>query len=115
MSMLDSRKKTCPNDACEAHKKKTKFSTKDMYCKECGSRLVFVCKRCGKEIVDEGPKHAVCPACEAKAADRRERAKELAKKAATPVVFVATAAVQVVKDPDKVKDVVTKIVNQVQK
>ena len=102
--MRDSRRKACPNPSCEVHEKKMKIGAKEKYCKQCGAALVFVCKKCGKEIVDEGPEHKICPTCQAEIADRKERAKEVAVKIGQRVAAVATIVI-----PAKLKDVVPAI------
>ena len=71
--MKDKRIKACPNPDCSKNKKHAKFKAEDTYCTECASRLVFVCAKCGRALEDRGPEHRICPVCEAKKADQRDR------------------------------------------
>lgn len=65
------------------------------YCSNCGSELVFVCKKCGSRIEDEGPKHTICASCEAERQDHQDAVVEVAQKVAAGAgaVGAATAAV----------------------
>lgn len=47
--------KGCPNKKCKCNKEKELFIVDQEHCSECGSELVFVCKKCYK-ILDDGKK-----------------------------------------------------------
>ena len=100
---IDLRKKGCPNPNCPLNKNKKKQSLKIEYCPKCGTKLVYVCAKCFREIKDEGPNHRICLRCEAEAEEKRDqmidRAKGVGMKAVQGVgVIAAGAAVKVVKE-----------------
>lgn len=89
----DHRKKGCPNEACERNKKKIKLSATEEFCPKCGSKLVYVCTKCFKEIEDIDTKHKVCRLCEAQAADKKQKVGDIAKKAGGGVVGIVAPVV----------------------
>lgn len=111
---IDLRKKGCPNPNCPMHQRRVKQGVDVKYCPECGTKLVFVCAKCFKEIEDKGPKHRICLHCEADAEEKRAKAvgqvKDVAGKAAQAVgVVAAGAAMKVVREQGvKMVDVVVK-------
>lgn len=69
----DKRVKGCPNVNCEMHKNKKQQDNKNDYCPKCGTKLVYVCKKCFKEIEDNGPSHTICSLCEAKEEEKKQK------------------------------------------
>jgi hypothetical protein len=65
MPKKDKRIKACPNSNCPDSQTRKKYKADDTFCTKCGSRLIFVCAECFKEIEDE-PGHKFCMNCEAK-------------------------------------------------
>lgn len=89
----DKRKKGCPNESCERHNDKIKLKATEEFCPKCGTKLIFVCSKCFKEIEDGDPNHRICRLCDAKRQEKKKviavKAKEAGKAAAgvvTPVV-----------------------------
>lgn len=70
----DYRKKGCPNTDCIRNKTKFYYKSTDQFCTICGEPLVLVCKSCFSKIEDTDIKHTRCAHCEAKIADRKEKA-----------------------------------------
>lgn len=111
---IDLRKKGCPNPKCPMHKKKVRQSVDVDYCPKCGTKLVFVCTRCFKEIEDKGPGHKICLHCQADADEKKAKAigqvKDVAGKAVQAVgVVAAGAAVKVAHEQgDKIANMVVK-------
>ena len=100
--MADNRKKGCPNEACEAHKKEIKWKAEESFCSKCGTKLVFVCAKCFKEIEDIDEKHKLCARCEQERNDNMQKIKEGAKNAGKAVAAVGGAiAVKAGKDIGK--------------
>ena len=106
----DKRKKGCPNESCEIHKKKVMLKSEIDYCSKCGSKLIYVCSKCSKEIEDIDKKHQICCFCEAyleeKRSHRIEKVKVGAGKAGKVVVSVVSPIVlgvvgKVIKDGQK--------------
>ena len=99
--MKDKRIKVCPNLNCECgtNIRKNKYSATDMYCKKCGSELVFVCSRClNAKIDDLGPDHKICAQCDAEIKDKSDKAKGYAKKAVGAVAGVGVVVVNAAKN-----------------
>ena len=101
----DRRVKGCPNENCEMCKKKVKQKPCNDYCPKCGTRLVFVCKKCFKEIQDIDEKHYICDRCGAAIKQRKSaaiekakndlgKAKKVAFDAAVPVAIGVVAKVE---------------------
>lgn len=105
--MNDGRVKGCPNEECKCHKKKKKYKSKEQYCSECGSQLVFVCKSCFGPIEDIDSKHKICLSCEAKRDDKKEKIKKVAK-----YVGGAVAAAGAVVAAGIVKQVENEVIKQ---
>ena len=95
--MNDKRKKGCPNQACQMHIKKVKYSADDAFCPKCGNRLIYVCAKCFGEIEDINEKHRICRACELKkeetGAKRKEQAINVGKKVGGVAVGIGAACV----------------------
>ena len=91
--MADKRSKGCPNISCEEYKKKVKHKADDAFCPKCGTRLIFVCAKCFKEIEDLDDKHRVCRGCEADALEKKEKVKDGAVKAGKAAVGLASTVV----------------------
>ena len=95
--MTDRRSKGCPNSSCEEHKKKVKHKTDDDFCPKCGSRLIYVCSKCFKEIEDTDEKHRICKRCKTESDEMKSKMKDGALKAGKSVAGLAgTVAVGVV-------------------
>ncbi len=77
----DRRVKGCPNEKCVMHLDKKKLDSDNEFCPKCGTKLIYVCARCFTEIEDLGTSHRKCRHCEAEAEAKKEKAKELGKKA----------------------------------
>ena len=75
----DKRKKGCPNEACELHKKQVKQGVEVDYCPKCGTKTIFVCEKCFCEIQDIDEKHIICDRCEAERKQKLEETKEKGK------------------------------------
>ena len=86
---IDMRAKGCPNPNCDLNKKKIRTKPGVAYCPKCGSKVVYVCKRCYKEIPDLGLDHKICDECEAKALERKQAAVRVAHDAGAKVVDAA--------------------------
>ena len=67
----DKRKKGCPSEFCEMHRKKVMQKSEIDYCPKCGTRMKYVCSRCFKEIEDIDKKHRICYLCEAELEEKR--------------------------------------------
>ncbi len=79
--VIDKRKKGCPNEKCEMHKKKKFQSLENDYCPKCGTKLVFVCTKCFRQIEDIDYKHRICNLCEAKEEEKKQNVINGIKKA----------------------------------
>lgn len=106
----DKRVKGCSNPECVNHVKKIKMKAEDEYCPKCGAELVFVCKKCFKEIQDIDEDHRICNHCIEEAQEKKEKriekVKDYGKKAAvaagTGIVAVGGKIVtKVMKDEEK--------------
>ena len=98
----DKRKKGCPNEACELHKKQVKQGVEVDYCPKCGTKTIFVCEKCFCEIQDIDEKHIICDRCEAerkqKLEETKEKGKGIAAKGGKVIIgFAGTVAVGVAK------------------
>lgn len=91
--MTDKRSKGCPNIICEQHKKKVKYKADNDFCPKCGTRLIYVCAKCFKEIEDIDEKHRICRGCEADALEKKEKVRDGAVKAGKAVVGLASTVV----------------------
>lgn len=114
--MRDKRTKCCSNEDCEhgSKRKKYKYSAGDLYCKACGSELVFVCSKCLGPLADQGLSHKLCMTCEAKAKDRKDNVAGAGKKVAGVAVGAAVAVGAFIKNDGvkKVADVAVKIIKK---
>lgn len=107
--MKDKRIKVCPNLNCECgiNIRKNKYTATDMYCKKCGSELVFVCSKClNAKIDDLGPDHKICAQCDAEIKDKNDVAKGYVKKVAgaaagVGIVIAKAAKNEMVKEAAK--------------
>ena len=92
---IDNRKKGCPNTECQMNSKKKQFNTDTNYCPTCGTKLIFVCKKCFSEIEDIGSKHKLCSLCEAEIEEKKknaaDKAKDIAGRAAKGVAGAVAA------------------------
>ncbi len=68
-----------------------KFSTKVNYCPVCGSKNIYICPRCFREIQDLGPSHRLCEFCEAEKQDKIDKLEDSVKKVGGRVVGGAAA------------------------
>jgi len=95
--MADRRSKGCPNSSCEGYKKKIKHKSDDDFCPKCGSRLIYVCSKCFKEIEDTNEKHRICKRCKTESDELKNKMKDGALKVGKSVAGLAgTVAVGVV-------------------
>jgi predicted RNA-binding Zn-ribbon protein involved in translation (DUF1610 family) len=103
--LYDRRVKGCPNENCEMCRKKVKQKPSNDYCPKCGTRLIFVCKKCFKEIQNIDEKHYICDRCGAAIRQKKSAALEIAKNglgkakkvavdAAVPVIIGVAAKVE---------------------
>ena len=81
----DRRTKGCPDEKCKMHLDKKKLDADDEFCPKCGTKLIYVCVKCFSEIEDLGIGHRKCRHCEAEAEAKKEKAKDLGKKAIAKV------------------------------
>ena len=44
------KNKGCSNESCQAYKKKRNYKETESFCSICGSPLVYVCKKCYKQL-----------------------------------------------------------------
>lgn len=113
--MKDKRVKCCPNMQCEHNRerKKHRYCASDRFCSLCGNELVYACAKCFDSIADEGPAHRICASCEAKAEDRKDKAKKIGGRVAAGATVVGAAAQQFVKAGGlkKVADAAKKIIH----
>lgn len=79
----DRRSKGCSNENCEMHINKVMQKSFYDYCPKCGTKLIFVCAKCFKEIENIDEKHKICNLCAAEAEDKRAERIEKIKKAGT--------------------------------
>lgn len=91
--MNDTRKKKCPNEKCDFNLKDKVFSNNVNYCPNCGSKLIFVCKKCHKEIEDLGPEHALCNRCIADKTAKKQKVEDKVKNTTEKIVGIAVGAV----------------------
>lgn len=70
------------------HTEKVKQSADNDFCPKCGATLVYVCKKCFRQIEDVDPKHQICKLCEAKAEEKHRERKEKAKSVAAKVTVI---------------------------
>lgn len=89
--MKDKRAKGCPTENCVMHTEKVKQSADNDFCPKCGAKLVYVCKKCFRQIEDIDPKHQICELCEAKAEEKHREWKEQANGIVTAAAAVGTA------------------------
>ena len=106
MKMKDKRAKGCPTENCVMHTEKVKQSADNDFCPKCGAKLVYVCKKCFRQIEDVDPKHQICELCEAKAEEKhrewKDKAKGIAAKVIIPVAAIGAGIVNKVgKDFEK--------------
>ena len=102
----DKRKKGCPNENCERHRNKIMLKATEEYCPKCGTKLIFVCAKCFREIEDIDSNHRICSLCEVERQEKKEAAAEKAKKAGKAVGGVVTSVIiaaggKIVKDFQK--------------
>ena len=111
MKMKDKRAKGCPTENCVMHTEKVKQSADNDFCPKCGAKLVYVCKKCFRQIEDVDPKHQICELCEAKAEEKhrewKDKAKGIAAKGIIPVAAIGAGIVNKV-GKDFEKDVINK-------
>lgn len=103
----DNRKKGCPNKACIMNSKKELQKNDIDYCPKCGTKLVYVCVKCFREIEDNNRKHRICGLCEAKKEEKRQDAIDKAKKGVVKagevvVPVVLGVAGKVIKNEQKI-------------
>ena len=107
-------------------RQKNKMKAEDEYCPKCGAELVFVCKKCFKEIQDIDEDHRICNHCIEEAQEKKEKriekVKDYGKKAAvaagTGVLAVGGKIVtKVMKDEEKeiVKEILVNCMENVAK
>ena len=114
---IDKRKKGCPNESCERHQKKIMLKATEEYCPKCGTKLIYVCSKCFREIEDIDSKHRICSLCEAEGQEKKDAAAGKAKNAGKAVVGVVAPVIiaaggKIVKDLQK--DSTKKIVKVVE-
>lgn len=85
--------KGCINAACVAHEKQTLYKDVDDYCSKCGSRLVYVCKKCHTQLPDSSEQ--LCERCLAEKQDKKDRNLKRAGVVLGGVAAVGIAAVNV--------------------
>lgn len=111
MKMKDKRAKGCPTENCVMHTEKVKQSADNDFCPKCGAKLVYVCKKCFRQIEDVDPKHQICELCEAKAEEKhrewKDKAKGIAAKGIIPVAAIGAGIVNKV-GKDFEKEVINK-------
>lgn len=109
--MKDKRAKGCPTENCVMHTEKVKQSADNDFCPKCGAKLVYVCKKCFRQIEDVDPKHQICELCEAKAEEKhrewKDKAKGIAAKGIIPVAAIGASIVNKV-GKDFEKEVINK-------
>jgi len=88
--------KGCIIDGCVANIKEIKYRADDNYCSKCGNPLVAVCKKC-RSVLPNDYERAYCIRCEAEREDKKDNAKDGAKKAAGAVASLGVAAVGIAK------------------
>lgn len=86
------RKKGCPNEACDMHTRKKRQNNKVNYCPKCGTKNIYVCPRCFREIEDLGPDHRLCEYCEADEKAKLAKIGDTVKSVGGKVVAGAAAA-----------------------
>ena len=111
MPLLDRRIKQCPNESCDKYKK-AKYKPSDLFCASCGTELVFVCKKCGSKIVDEGPSHTLCDRCDAIKQDKRDKIVEIAKEVAATAGTIGTFLIGLVNLPPEIKEKAQEVVKK---
>ena len=104
--VTDRRKKGCPNESCERHQKKIMLKATEEYCPKCGTKLIYVCAKCFREIEDIDPKHRICSLCEAAGQEKKDAAAGKVKSAGKAVAGVVTPVIiaaggKIVKDLQK--------------
>ena len=89
----DKRKKGCPNESCERHQKKIKLKASEEFCPKCGSKLIYVCSKCFRQIEDLDPSHKTCKYCDASGQQRKDAAVDKAKKVGKAGIGLVTPVV----------------------
>lgn len=63
--------KACPNKECKYHLNKKLYKEDSIFCSECGTKLVYVCKKCYKPLDDD--KEVYCLSCKRGNKDLRNK------------------------------------------
>ncbi len=93
----DIRKKGCPNAACRLHTKQVKQNADFNFCPSCGTRTVFVCKKCFCELPDTEERRSLCEECEAELEQKRQDRNDNVKSAAHKGAGLISSATKTVK------------------
>lgn len=96
-------KKGCINCECKSYQKKIKYKENEIACPVCGAQLEYVCSECYMRLPNGDNK--LCIRCQAVAADNKDRAIEVAKKAGVAAVAVAGFAAGGIKLIKKIKKI----------
>jgi hypothetical protein len=72
------RVKGCMNESCLANQKSITYKEENDYCSKCGNKLYNVCKKCYTQLPDNAAKY--CVRCLAEKQDRKDKAKDHARK-----------------------------------
>lgn len=88
--------KGCINVNCDAYNKKVPAN--ERFCSQCGSELMYVCKRKNCNKILEETDEAYCIMCMAMRADKREKVVKQAGAVAGAVVTIAVSAATKGKD-----------------
>ena len=65
------KNKGCSNESCQAYKKKRNYKETESFCSECGRPLVYVCKKCYKQLPTDA--EIYCVRCEAEREDSKNK------------------------------------------
>lgn len=67
--------KGCGNELCSAHKKKIFYKKSEVFCSNCGSLVVSVCRDCYTQMPDDAERR--CVRCLAQREDKKDRARKV--------------------------------------
>lgn len=112
----DKRSKGCPNEECARNQEKFRYKANEHFCVECGTRLVYVCRKCFGHLDSDSPSAVLCGHCQAEVEDRNDRVVKAAGAAAAGVAgLVGSAKIAVDRFGPELRRGVAAIMRQVGK
>ncbi len=93
----DNRKKGCPNPDCRLHVKQVKQTSDFNYCPNCGTKTIYVCRRCFCQLPDTEERRSLCEQCETELEQKRQERNENVKTAAHKGAGAISSAARTIK------------------